>query len=63
MTSNLAKMSFSTQTVDVQNELHSALQAFNRPIEEDEVVLVISLGVSTIECPGMLSEERVSQLE
>ncbi|XP_028410994.1 GTPase-activating protein and VPS9 domain-containing protein 1-like isoform X2 [Dendronephthya gigantea] len=59
VTSNLAKMSFSTETTDIRNNLHKALQAFNKPINEDDIVLIISLGVTIIECPGMLSEEKV----
>ncbi|CAB4022066.1 Hypothetical predicted protein [Paramuricea clavata] len=59
VTSSLAKMSFSTQDTDVQNELHNTLQAFDKSIQENEIVLVISLGVPTIECPGMLQEEKV----
>ena len=59
ITSILAKMSFSTKDTDIQHELQSSLQAFNKPLEENGVVLVISLGIPTIECPGMLPEEKV----
>ena len=31
----------------------------NKPFQENEVVLVISLGIPTIDCPGMLPEEKV----
>ena len=59
ITSVLAKMSFSTKDTDIQRELQSSLLAFNKPLEENGVVLVISLGIPTIECPGMLPEEKV----
>jgi hypothetical protein len=62
VTSTLAKMSFSTQDTDVENELHNTLQAFDKSIQENEIVLVISLGVPTIECPGMLQEEKVCMI-
>ena len=52
-------MSFSTQDTDVQNELQKCLQMFNNPLKENAVVYVISLGLTTIDCPGMLPEEKV----
>lgn len=59
VTAKIAKMSFSTEDIDIQKEVQDALQAFDVPLRENEVVLVISLGVPTIDCPGMLPEEKV----
>ena len=53
----LANMSVSM--TNVQDELQSKFQAFNKELQENENVLVISLGISTIECPGMVQEEKV----
>ena len=53
----LANMSVSM--TNVQDELQSMFQAFNKQLQENENVLVISLGISTIECPGMVQEEKV----
>ena len=59
VTSGLANMSISKQERGLPDILQDAFQAFNKPFEEKEVVLVISLGVSMIDCPGMLPEEKV----
>jgi hypothetical protein len=56
ITSGLAKMAFYT---DIKHGLQSSLQLFNKPLEENGIVLVVSLGIPTIECPGMLPEEKV----
>ena len=53
----LANVSISM--IDIQNDLQTVFQAFNKQLQENESVLVISLGISTIECPGMLQEEKV----
>ena len=38
------------------------IRRLSQVFQEEEDVLVISLGYSAIECPGMLSEEKVTLL-
>ena len=61
VTASLKRLSLSTKSVDdINNGVHDILQAFNEPFEENEEVLVISLGMTTVDCPGMLPEEKVN---
>ena len=59
ITVSMANLNDSEQDADVHDELQTILHAFNKPFGENEEVLVISLGVPTVDCPGLLSEEKV----
>ncbi|XP_046845275.1 GTPase-activating protein and VPS9 domain-containing protein 1-like [Xenia sp. Carnegie-2017] len=56
---DLANMSISTQNFDIRHELQTAFSAFCATLNEEEIVVVISLGVNIIDCPGLLPEEKV----
>ena len=44
---------------DLHDELQVVLQSFNEPVKEDEAVMVVSMGVDAVDCPGMIPEEKV----
>ena len=59
VTAEMNKMSISVESSGLQHELQDILQTFNKPFNENEEVLVISLGLPFEDCPGMLPEEKV----
>ena len=57
---SLNNLSLSTQSAeDLHNELQVILQSFNEPVKEGEAVMVVSMGVDAVDCPGMIAEEKV----
>lgn len=60
---DLANMSISKQNFDIRHELQTAFSAFCAALNEEEIVVVISLGVNIIDCPGLLPEEKVIVLK